>query len=121
MKFIDLINEQSPNDPITDKERKKLRTVFMALKTGTFTFEDMWPGKIRYVLKDDFDIERGPRTGRAIIVLLGGVEDVCKIYKVNEDGSNGDYLSFEKHEKFYESIVKRIERKFNQFNVHIIF
>jgi len=114
------LNEESPNDPITDKERKKIRAVYSALKTGVFDY-DYYPGKVRYVLQDEYDIERGPNTGRAIIVLLGNARDVCKLYKVNDDGSTGVYLRVDIQESLYNMASKIIEERFMNFDLKIIF
>lgn len=120
MKLLDIINEQSPDDPITDKEKKKIRAVYTALKVGVFKYGSLGD-KVRYVLQDEYDIERGPRTGRAIIVLLGDAYDICKLYRVKEDGSTGDYLEIDKYQHIYTNATEKIESKFKQFNLHIIF
>ena len=120
MKLLDIINEQSPDDPITDKERKKIKAVYTALKKGIFTYGS-FNGKVKYVLQDEYDIERGPRTGRAIIVLLGDAYDICKLYKVKEDGSTGEYLKIDKYQHIYTAASKKIEDRFKQFNLSIIF
>jgi len=120
MKLLDIINEQSPNDPITDKEIKKIKAVYTALKVGIFRYGS-FNTKVRYVLQNHYDIERGPRTGRAVIVLLGDASDVCKLYKVKEDGSTGDYLTIDKYQHIYTDASKKIEDKFKQFNLSIIF
>lgn len=120
MKLLDIINEQSPDDPITDKERKKIRAVYTALKVGVFKYGS-FGDKVRYVLQDEYDIERGPRTGRAIIVLLGEPSDVCKLYKVNADGSTGDYFKMDKYQHLYTAATKKIEEKFKQYDLSIIY
>jgi hypothetical protein len=121
MKLLDIINEQGVNDPITDKERKKIKAVYIALKVGVISVDDVNPYKIKYVLQNEYDIERGPRTGRAIIVLLGDASDVCKLYKVNNDGSTGEYIPTQNNETLYVFASKRIEKKFNRFDLHIIY
>ena len=120
MKLLDIINEQDVNDPITDRERKKIKAVYTALKKGIFTYGS-FNGKVRYVLQDEYDIERGPRTGRAIIVLLGEPSDVCKLYKVNADGSTGDYFKMDKYQHLYTAATKKIEEKFKQYDLSIIY
>ena len=120
MKILDIINEQSVNDPITDKEKKKIKAVYTALRIGVFEYGS-FRAKVRYVLQDEYDIERGPNTGRAIIVLLGDAYDICKLYKVKEDGSTGDYLRMDKYEHIYSRASKKIEEKFMQFNLSIIY
>ena len=121
MKFLDIINEQNPNDPITDKEKKKIKALFTALKVGVISVDDVNPYKIKYVLQNEYDIERGPRTGRAIIVLLGNPEDVCRLYRVNDDGTTGEYIPIQNNETLYVFASKRIEKKFNRFDAHIIY
>lgn len=121
MKLLDIIYEQSPDDPITDKEKKKIRAVYTALKTGILEYTHGKPRKVRYVLQDEYDIERGPRTGRPIVVLLGDPENVCRLYEINDDGSIGNYLTIDENQVVYDVLGRRIENRFMKFNVSLIF
>lgn len=104
---------------LTDKERKKVRAIFTAFKTGVLDLEDDRL-KIRYHLISDYWIKKSRNEGRLTIILKGNSFENVIIHKIHSDGTetlvkpNGNMW----HSLFYY-VRSKVEKIFKQYDIDI--
>ena len=104
---------------LTDKERKKVRAIFTAFKTGVLDLEDDRL-KIRYHLISDYWIKKSSNEGRLTIILKGNSFENVIIHKIHSDGTetlvkpNGNMW----HSLFYY-VRSKVEKIFKQYDIDI--
>jgi hypothetical protein len=119
----DLQEEVSGND-VSDKDRKKARAIYTALKTGVFMFRSVSflqeeNYKLRYYLQDKYNVKKSS-SGKLVIYLIGNIFDVIKIFKEKEDGTKtlvkpNSNLWFNSNDEVKDKIIE----KFKQFDINI--
>ena len=104
---------------LTDKERKKVRAIFTAFKTGVLDLEDDRL-KIRYHLINEYWIKKSSNEGRLTIILKGNSFENVIIHKIHSDGTetlvkpNGNVW----HSLFYY-VRSKVEKIFKQYDIDI--
>ena len=104
---------------LTDKERKKVRAIFTAFKTGVLDLEDDRL-KIRYHLINEYWIKKSSNEGRLTIILKGNSFENVIIHKIHSDGTetlvkpNGNMW----HSLFYY-VRSKVEKIFKQYDIDI--
>lgn len=102
----------------TEKQLKKVKAVYTALKRGIFTIAD---AKIKYVLSDDYDVEISLYQG-GIIVVPNYIKDTkvpVIYYLIGEDGRE---IPVGPHNKsLLEKFNKRVIERFMKFNLFLMF
>jgi preprotein translocase subunit Sec63 len=127
MKLLDIINEQDDNNPITDKDRKKIRTVFAAFSGGVIKSKGTNP-TIRYQLANHYSIEKktsenvfGTEQKKLNIILWGKSFENVTIYIINEDGTETQVTPYNNMWNGMLWVVgRRIEVLFNRYDIGIV-
>jgi hypothetical protein len=120
MKLIDIINEEGPSEKYKNKQVKKVKNVYAALKTGFITVEYYYEydnktvTKYKYVLNNDYQLGIG--TDHTIVfVKMDPIKyQLYKMIDGNEwhvDKNQGSNISI------YEKAWKEISNKFKNFDL----
>jgi translation initiation factor 2 gamma subunit (eIF-2gamma) len=126
MKLLDIINEESPDDQITDKDRKKIRAVFAAFGAGIIIQTANLP-KIRYQLINHYMIKKssenvqGLEQKRLSMVLVGKSFENVIIYIINEDGTETNVTPFSGMWNGLLWVVgRRVEALFKRYDIDVV-
>ena len=119
MKLLDIINEEKDNN-LTNKDRKKAELIYKTFKTGKYKDDGM---VYRYILPDDYWMSNDDESGTIIIVLTMNPTQTLNLYAVfpRPDGKTYDHYVDKVHASLYNDAKRKIKKKFEQFNVDIIF
>lgn len=102
----------------TEKQLKKVSSVYTALKTGVFTIAD---AKIRYVLSDDYDVEISLYQG-GVIVVPNYIKDTKVPVNYYLIGGEGREVLIEPHNKnLIEKFNQKVAKRFKQFGLVLMF
>ena len=120
MKLLDIINEEKDNN-LTNKDRKKAELIYKTFKTGKYKDDDSMV--YRYILPDDYWMSNDDESGTIIIVLTMNPTQTLNLYAVfpRPDGKTYDHYVDKVHASLYNDAKRKIKKKFEQFNVDIIF
>lgn len=121
-----LVEPQPINeDESIDREKKRAKTVYNALKKGIFTLED--GTKYRYVLSDEYQLSIGPSTTLLFIIPYGDTTNWMTnlnsykfmVFKMKPNGE--EFLGREKEDniQIYNMLFKKIYNKFENFNINL--
>ena len=122
-----LVEPQPINeDESIDREKKRAKTVYNALKKGIFTLED--GTKYRYVLSDEYQLSIGPSTTLLFIIPYGDTSNWIRnylnsykfmVFKMKPNGE--EFLGREKEDniQIYNMLFKKIYNKFENFNINL--
>jgi hypothetical protein len=122
MKLIDVINEQDDDNlkPITAKDRKKVRAVYTAFRSGIINKNEKGTlPKLRYQLANHYMIKRSVNANQnLVIVLVGKSFENVTIHVINDDGSEINVTPFSKMWNGYLWVVgRRVEELFKRYNI----
>lgn len=121
MKLLDIINEEKNYDGnnLTEKDRKKAKLIYDTFKTGKYKVDDLI---YRYELPDEYWISKDEE-GNPVVVLTMHPEQKMKLYATMSDwvGDKHELPVDRQYKSLYTAAEGRIEKKFQQFNVEIIF
>ncbi len=106
----------------TEKQLKKVKSVYTALKSGILRIAD---AKVRYVLSDEYDVEISTYRG-GVIVVPNNIKDtkvsVNYYLIVEEDGEIlREFLIGSHNQNLREKLDQRVIDRFKQFNLTLLF
>lgn len=111
MKFLDIINEE-----LTDKEIKKVKTLYGFYKTGIHRLDIVGGSLYKYELSDDYELTTHETNGaKKILVQPKGVS----IYRQREDGTY-HILDVEFSTAIELWMIKIIRRTFANHKIEIV-
>ena len=113
----DSINE-SEEDGIEDKGIIKAKQVFRGLRKGIFRFSDRKNDFFRYVLPENYEVYRD-ELGELCIKVIGDM-DMFSVVKFDND-TDMEWPTEKEHKGLYEWVEEKITKKFEQFDIKIIF
>ena len=118
MKLLDIINEEKDYN-LTEKDKKKAHLIYKTFKTGKYQVDDL---TYRYELPDEYWISKDEE-GNPVVVLTMHPEQKMKLYAslTFKSGDKHEVSVDRQHKSLYTAAEGRIEKKFQQFNVEIIF
>ena len=113
------INEEADNN-LTPKDRKKANLIYKTFKTGKYQVDDM---TYRYELPDEYWLSNDDESGNPVVVLTMHPEQKMKLYSTmtNWSGEKHEFPVDTQYSHLYRGARERIEKKFQQFNVDIVF
>ena len=115
------INEEKNYDGnnLTEKDRKKAKLIYDTFKTGKYQVDDL---TYRYELPDEYWISKDEE-GNPVVVLTMHPEQKMNLYAslTFKSGDKHEVSVDRQHKSLYTAAEGRIEKKFQQFNVEIIF
>ena len=121
MKLLDIINEEKNYDGnnLTEKDRKKAKLIYDTFKTGKYKVDDLI---YRYELPDEYWISKDEE-GNPVVVLSMQPVQKMKLYATLtfKSGDKHEVPVDRQYKSLYTDAEGRIEKKFQQFNVDIIF
>ena len=119
MKLLDIIKEEADNN-LTPKMRKKANLIYKTFKTGKYQVDDM---TYRYELPDEYWLSNDDESGNPVVVLTMHPEQKMKLYSTmtNWSGEKHEFPVDTQYSHLYRGARERIEKKFQQFNVDIVF
>jgi hypothetical protein len=112
------LNEGYMDDIISDKDRKKAKTVYEAFKNGTFIIGG--DSKVRYELNNGYDLLTG-ENGSHIIKFRDQTppeKRFISVYMVHDDGHE-TYIDISKGNSIYRVVLFKLNERFQQFNFRI--
>jgi hypothetical protein len=113
----DPINE-SEEDGIEDKGIIKAKQVFRGFRKGMFRFSDRKYDFFRYVLPENYEVYRD-ELGELCIKVIGDM-DMFSVIKF-DNGTDMEWPTEKEHKGLYEWVEEKITKKFEQFDIKIIF
>ncbi len=106
----------------TEKQLKKVKSVYTALKSGVFRIAD---AKVKYVLSDEYDVEIGVYRGGVMVVPNNIKETKVPVNYyliIEEDGEIPREILVGSHnQNLREKLNQRVIDRFKQFNLTIVF
>ena len=116
--YVEPINEEKDNN-LTEKDKKKAHLIYKTFKTGKYQVDDLI---YRYELPDEYWISKDEE-GNPVVVLTMHPEQKMKLYATMSDwiGDKHELPVDRQYKSLYTAAEGRIEKKFQQFNVDIIF
>ena len=115
MKFIDLLKENTV-DNITEKDKKKIKNIYNALKSGTMIIGG--DSKIRYKLNNGYRIIVR-MDGDFTLQLMDKLENrFLEVWVITDDGKEIP-VSFDKT-GVYRVVLDKLIDKFGKFDLHIM-
>ena len=126
MKLLDIINEENPDDQITNKDRKKVKAVFAAFKTGVIDSKGVNPN-IRYQLTNHYMIKKssenilGSEQKRLSIVLNGKSYENVTIHIINKDGTETQVTPYSSMwNGMCWVIERRVTKLFKRYDIDVV-
>jgi hypothetical protein len=120
MKLLDILNEDA--EVYVPKEKKRVQTVFKALRTGVMIIPDAFNPekvyKIKYVLNNDYQLSLGvgvEHNNTILFVISDRDNPKMKLYKIGDDGTEKRIDTFNTQ----EAMFKKIAEKFKHFKIHL--
>lgn len=116
--FYGDLQEAFKDTEVTDKDRKKAKTIFTAFKTKVLDFKGEVP-KIRYHLTEDYWVKKGSK-GTLTIILKGNSFENVKMYKLDDEG-NETFMKPNSNmwNASLWAVQRKIEKMFNQYDIEI--
>ena len=109
---------ESEEDGIEDKGIIKAKQVFRGLRKGIFRFSDRKNDFFRYVLPENYEVYRD-ELGELCIKVIGDM-DMFSVVKFDND-TDMEWPTEKEHKGLYEWVEEKITKKFEQFDIKIIF
>ena len=118
MKLLDILNEDAEVD--VPKEKKRVKTVFRALRSGVM-FVPFLGYKIKYELNNDYQLSVGLGKSHNNTILFIPSDDKTPKVKLYEIGSDGveRYFSVNGYDAIYQAMWQKISEKFKHFKIHL--
>lgn len=114
------LQEQDDDNPITDKDRKKIRAVFAAFGSGIINQKGTLP-KVRYKLVNHYMIKRSLEEKRLSMVLVGKSFENVIIHIINEDGTETNVTPFSGMWNGLLWVVgRRVEALFKRYDIDVV-
>ena len=101
-----------------DKGEIKARQVFKALRKGIFRFSDRKNDFFKYVLPENYEVYRD-ELGELCIKVIGDM-DMFSVLKF-DNNTDMEWPTEKEHKGLYEWMEDKITKKFEQFDIKIIF
>ena len=118
MKLLDILNEDMEIE--VPKEKKRVKTIFKALRSGVVYLPSM-DKKIKYVLNNDYQLSVGIGKGHNNTILFVTSDNKTPKVKFYEVGSDGEerYFEVNGYDSIYAAMWIKISEKFKYFKIHL--
>jgi len=118
MKLLDILNEDAEVD--VPKEKKRVNTIFRALRSGVIYLPFM-DKKIKYELNNDYQLSIGIGKSRNDTIMFIPSDDKTPKIKLYTIDSNGveRYFSVNGYDSIYQAMWTKISEKFKHFKIHL--
>jgi hypothetical protein len=118
MKLLDILNEDAEVD--VPKEKKRVKTVFRALRSGVM-FVPFLGYKIKYELNNDYQLSVGIGKSHNDTILFIPSDDKTPKIKLYEIGSDGveRYFEVNGYDSIYQLMWQMISQRFKNFKIHL--
>jgi hypothetical protein len=114
MKLLDLINEETID--LTDKERKKAKSVYKVFQTGKYVpFPDM--DKLKYVLPDFQSVYLHPKSSNGNILMHVPLKEI-EVYIITDAGNEVNARKAgDEDSSVIRNVTKKIKSRFLNYDI----